>query len=111
MSTIKSTIDPRADLFRSNAEAMSALVKDLREKVSKISEGGGEQAREKHIARGKLLPAIGSMHCWTPARHFSSSPSSRVSNSTRTKSPAAGSFPVSAGSAGASASLPPMTQP
>jgi 3-methylcrotonyl-CoA carboxylase beta subunit len=35
---------------------MEALVKDLREKVSKIAEGGPERARKKHLDRGKLLP-------------------------------------------------------
>lgn len=39
-----------------NQRAMRSQVKALRELVSKISEGGGEVARERHISRGKLLP-------------------------------------------------------
>jgi len=35
---------------------MQALVDDLRLRVRKISEGGSQRAREKHLARGKLLP-------------------------------------------------------
>jgi 3-methylcrotonyl-CoA carboxylase beta subunit len=35
---------------------MRALVDDLNAKLAKISEGGGEAARAKHLARGKLLP-------------------------------------------------------
>jgi 3-methylcrotonyl-CoA carboxylase beta subunit len=35
---------------------MRALVEDLREKVAAIREGGGEAARRRHLARGKLLP-------------------------------------------------------
>ena len=56
MSILKSAISPRSDDFRNNDETMRALVSDLREKVSRISLGGGEKAREKHLSRGKLLP-------------------------------------------------------
>ena len=35
---------------------MSALVVDLRAKCREISQGGGDAARAKHTARGKLLP-------------------------------------------------------
>ena len=35
---------------------MEALVSDLREKVAKISKGGSDRARQKHLDRGKLLP-------------------------------------------------------
>ncbi len=35
---------------------MSALVADLCAKVDQIGRGGGDAAREKHLARGKLLP-------------------------------------------------------
>jgi 3-methylcrotonyl-CoA carboxylase beta subunit len=35
---------------------MRLLVADLREKVARVSAGGGEAARQKHVARGKLLP-------------------------------------------------------
>ena len=34
---------------------MQLLVDDLKQKVATIALGGGEKAREKHIARGKLL--------------------------------------------------------
>jgi len=39
-----------------NTPAMRALVADLREKVAAVRQGGGEAARAKHTARGKLLP-------------------------------------------------------
>ena len=32
------------------------IVDDLKAKVAQIAMGGGETAREKHLARGKLLP-------------------------------------------------------
>src|SRR6201998_1964401 len=35
---------------------MGALVSDLREKVAEVAQGGGAAARERHVARGKLLP-------------------------------------------------------
>jgi len=53
---IKSQLDPRAAEFRANAERMRALVADLRDKVAAIALGGEEHARQKHVARGKLLP-------------------------------------------------------
>jgi 3-methylcrotonyl-CoA carboxylase beta subunit len=56
MTAIQSRINPRSDEFRRNAEAMGALVADLRAKVAQVSAGGGQAARDKHVARGKLLP-------------------------------------------------------
>src|SRR5260221_3648041 len=56
MSVIKTAIDPRSDAFRSNAESLRAQVADLGDKVAAIRQGGGAGAREKHLARGKLLP-------------------------------------------------------
>ena len=56
MPAIKSQLEPRAAEFRANAERMRALVADLRDKVAAIALGGDERAREKHVARGKLLP-------------------------------------------------------
>jgi 3-methylcrotonyl-CoA carboxylase beta subunit len=53
---IRSTVDPRSEEFRTNDAAMRALVADLRGKLVAIKQGGGEAARAKHVARGKLLP-------------------------------------------------------
>ncbi|HXU43501.1 MAG TPA: carboxyl transferase domain-containing protein, partial [Burkholderiales bacterium] len=53
---IKSQLNPRSDEFRANAERMRGLVADLKEKTDKVAMGGDEKAREKHLARGKLLP-------------------------------------------------------
>ncbi|HVZ30828.1 MAG TPA: hypothetical protein VG963_00295, partial [Polyangiaceae bacterium] len=49
-------LDPRSASFRDNAEAMLALVADLRAQHERVRAGGGPRAREKHLARGKLLP-------------------------------------------------------
>ncbi len=56
MATLKTNINPRSEEFAANAQAMRALVADLREKVARIALGGDEGARAKHLARGKLLP-------------------------------------------------------
>jgi 3-methylcrotonyl-CoA carboxylase beta subunit len=56
MSTLKTHLNARSAEFRANAGAMSALVADLRAKIDQAAAGGGEAARAKHVARGKLLP-------------------------------------------------------
>ena len=55
MTTLTSAIDPRSAEFRANATSMQAQVADLRVRVATIEEGGGPKARERHLARGKLL--------------------------------------------------------
>ena len=56
MSALTSSVDVRSEEFRTNAAAMKALVDDLRAKADLIRQGGSESARQKHLARGKLLP-------------------------------------------------------
>jgi 3-methylcrotonyl-CoA carboxylase beta subunit len=56
MPVIESKLDTRDAGFAANREAMAAQVADLRAKIAAIEEGGGAAAREKHVARGKLLP-------------------------------------------------------
>jgi 3-methylcrotonyl-CoA carboxylase beta subunit len=56
MTTITTAIDTRSEDFARNAEAMRRAVDDLRGRVHEIKQGGGLRAREKHAARGKLLP-------------------------------------------------------
>ncbi len=56
MPVIRTSLDPRSETFRANAAAMREQVEDLAAKVARIREGGGEQARERHLGRGKLLP-------------------------------------------------------
>ncbi|HLS68056.1 MAG TPA: carboxyl transferase domain-containing protein [Kiloniellales bacterium] len=56
MPQLTSMVKPRSEDFKSNREAMTALLSDLREKVCKIKQGGGERARKRHLDRGKLLP-------------------------------------------------------
>jgi 3-methylcrotonyl-CoA carboxylase beta subunit len=56
MTVLTTSLDRRSEAFAANAAAMRALVEDLRERVAAIREGGGEEARRRHLARGKLLP-------------------------------------------------------
>ncbi|HEX8961502.1 MAG TPA: carboxyl transferase domain-containing protein [Rhodocyclaceae bacterium] len=55
MSVIKSSLDTRSEEFKANAAAMRALVDDLRARTEQVARGGSEEARQKHLARGKLL--------------------------------------------------------
>ena len=70
MSTIKSQINPRAEEFRANAAALRTLVEDLRTQAARIAQGGGEKARAKHTARGKLLPRERVNHLLDPGTPF-----------------------------------------
>ena len=56
MPALSSQIDPRGDDFRRNAEHLRAAVDDLNAQLARVALGGGDKARERHIARGKLLP-------------------------------------------------------
>jgi 3-methylcrotonyl-CoA carboxylase beta subunit len=56
MNIIESRLNPRSDDFKANADAMRVVVEDLKQKVAAIALGGGAAARDKHTARGKLLP-------------------------------------------------------
>ena len=56
MPAITSRIDARSDDFRSNAAALQQQVDDLRASAAEIALGGDAKSRERHAARGKLLP-------------------------------------------------------
>lgn len=56
MTIIKSRVNNRSAEFADNARHMQAQVDDLKKVVAQIQQGGGEKARERHQARGKLLP-------------------------------------------------------
>ena len=56
MTILDTQLNARSADFLANAAAMRALVDDLRAQLDKVAQGGGEAARAKHTARGKLLP-------------------------------------------------------
>jgi len=56
MSILTSRHNSRDASAAANRDAMLAQVRDLRELVVRLARGGDERARERHVARGKLLP-------------------------------------------------------
>lgn len=56
MRHISSKIETASPAFKDNAEQMSSLVDQMKERIQTASLGGGERSRAKHIARDKLLP-------------------------------------------------------
>ncbi len=56
MPAIQTEIDTRDPRFAENTEQLASVVNDLREQMAKVAQGGGAKARDKHTARGKLLP-------------------------------------------------------
>jgi len=55
MPVIASQLDPRSQEFRDNADFHRALVAELDRRLARAADGGGDKARDKHVARGKLL--------------------------------------------------------
>jgi len=55
MTTVHSALDTESREFADNTEAMKGLVADLRAKLDGAMQGGSEEARARHVTRGKLL--------------------------------------------------------
>src|SRR5215468_7027636 len=53
---ITSAVDRGSAEYRANAKAMRALHEDLQQRRAEAALGGPARARERHVARGKLLP-------------------------------------------------------
>jgi 3-methylcrotonyl-CoA carboxylase beta subunit len=56
MAVLKSQIAVGSEEFHSNAAAMRRLVDELVARRATVAKGGPERARDRHAARGKLLP-------------------------------------------------------
>ena len=56
MSLLSTSLSPSSKEFQENTKHLSALVREYKERLEAIQKGGDEKAREKHRARGKLLP-------------------------------------------------------
>ncbi|MEN8130762.1 MAG: carboxyl transferase domain-containing protein [Pseudomonadota bacterium] len=56
MAILETNIDTRSASFAVNHTHMQSLVNDLKAKLKQSAQGGLSAAREKHLARGKLLP-------------------------------------------------------
>ena len=56
MSEFTSRVDTASSDFAANRDVMLAKTTALAEVIEKVTQGGSEKARERHSARGKLLP-------------------------------------------------------
>lgn len=56
ISRLQSVIDPSSDEFKENERQMSEVMNRMQELTRKIQQGGSEKARQKHLARKKMLP-------------------------------------------------------
>lgn len=53
---LTSALDAQSEAFQQNAAAQAQLVGELRDRLAVAALGGPERSRERHLARGKLLP-------------------------------------------------------
>jgi 3-methylcrotonyl-CoA carboxylase beta subunit len=53
---LRSRSDRSSEAFARNAAALGALSAELRDRLDEVRRGGPETSRERHVARGKLLP-------------------------------------------------------
>ncbi|PYI37403.1 methylcrotonoyl-CoA carboxylase [Arthrobacter psychrolactophilus] len=56
METLQSLVEPNGEAFVRNDAQQRALVTELRQFLRTAAQGGPESSRERHVARGKLLP-------------------------------------------------------
>ncbi|WP_280679996.1 carboxyl transferase domain-containing protein [Cryobacterium sp. CG_9.6] len=56
METLTSQLDSTHQAFQANDADQRALVADLKERLARAARGGPEKSRQRHLARGKLLP-------------------------------------------------------
>ncbi|HVZ53899.1 MAG TPA: carboxyl transferase domain-containing protein [Pseudolabrys sp.] len=70
MPILASSIDTDGNEFRANAARMRALVEELKERRAAAALGGPARARERHVARGKLLPRERVMNLIDPGSPF-----------------------------------------
>jgi len=56
MTQLASNISHQSQDYQTNHQAIEKVVKDFKEKLGLIQQGGEENARAKHLARGKMLP-------------------------------------------------------
>ncbi len=56
MATLTSTLDAASDQAQARARAHAELADDLRARLERAARGGPDASRDRHVARGKLLP-------------------------------------------------------
>ena len=83
---IATSVDLKAEDARANRGAWVKLAKELQEKRAAVAHGGPPKARERHLARGKLLPRERVMRLLDPGAPFLSSRLSPPTGCTGTRS-------------------------
>ena len=68
--TWRSAVDPRSERYLENFRHQESLVEDLRERLALAALGGPASSRERHRARGKLLPRERVQELLDPASPF-----------------------------------------
>jgi len=56
ISVLPTIVDENSPQYKQNAQQMGEITARMNELHAKIEQGGPAKAREKHIARGKMLP-------------------------------------------------------
>lgn len=70
MPKLTSTVDPQSPPFKALHAHNTALNAELRERVAKAARGGSDASRDRHVARGKLLPRDRVEHLLDPGSPF-----------------------------------------
>jgi len=70
LAILSSSIDTGSAEFRANATRMRTLVEELAARRAEAALGGPEKARDRHVARGKLLPRERVMNLIDPGSPF-----------------------------------------
>ncbi|HEV2558887.1 MAG TPA: carboxyl transferase domain-containing protein [Microvirga sp.] len=70
MPVIATSVDLKSEAAKANREAWAQLARELGDKRAAVAEGGPPKARERHLARGKLLPRERVMRLLDPGAPF-----------------------------------------
>src|SRR3954470_15390537 len=67
---LPSAVDPSSPEFTRNMAAMKRQVEELRGKLEQVKRGGSDDARARHVARGKMLARERITHLLDPQTRF-----------------------------------------
>src|SRR5579871_6047259 len=56
MPVLPTSVNPRSAEFQENSAAMQRQLEEFHARQAQVRAGGSERARQRHVARGKLLP-------------------------------------------------------
>ncbi len=70
MTQLASNISPQSPEYEANRQTMEQTVAEFKEKLRLLQQGGEENARAKHLARGKMLPRDRVKHLIDPGSPF-----------------------------------------